>query len=494
MKRCLSQTCGLVFKLVVVGALLSGCQSVQNTAQKLVEHDGDNVRLINRLTPVQVPSKLAVGLERDLMNKRADSYGLIAVPEISNYLNGIRDRLVKASGVANVAGRVYVAADPTLNAMTTPDGNIFINWSLLHYLGNEDEVAAVIAHELAHNLLGHADSNVYGQYVQKTRWLHRFGLEIVVKNRDLAANYLQKGVRKGEVSQLKDLQLATMLATKVISPSWQRTQERAADLLGVDLLIAAGYNPDGMLNLLSVLKQNEDNNRKGPDWNVLGKQLMAIAQGDNRMKLYGGIGVLEMIWGHDHPDAEVRIDEIQSYLFRHYDDSQLATSYQKSNWEKVRRNTTFRKMLVAYEGALAAHKLLELGQVEAAYRKSMATVGAARNQAYPAFILALSLDAMGQHREAQLALKQALDRGQEGSGKVYDKLAQILANNGKPKEAAQLMNTGYERFGRAPQMVPAIVRYQRMSGDGKRAGEIARQCALKYPDFSDHCMAEADQS
>ena len=151
-------------------------------------------------------------------------------------------------------------------------------------------------------------------------------------------------------------------------------------------------------------------------------------------------------------------------------------------------------MLVAYEGALAAHKLLELGQAEAAYRKSMATIGTARNQAYPAFILALSLDAMGQYKEAQLALKQALDRGEEGSGKVYVKLAQILANNGKPKEAAQLMNTGYERFGRAPQMVPGIVRYQRMSGDGKRAGEIARQCALKYPDFSDHCMAEADQT
>ncbi len=483
-----------ILKLLAVGVLVAGCQSVQNTAQKIVERDGDQAKLISRLQPDYVPSKLAVGLERDLMNKRADSYGLISVPEMSDHLNGIRDRLLRASGVGNVPGRVYVSADPMLNAMTTPDGNIFVNWNLLHYLASEDDVAAVIAHELAHNLLGHADSTIYGQYVQKTRWLHRFGLEIVVNMRDSAENGHQKGVKKGEVSQLHNLQLATMFATKVVSPSWQRTQERAADLLGVDLLVAAGYNPDGMLNVLSVLKQYEDNNRKGPDWNKLGNSLLAVAKGDNRMKLYGGISAMEMVWGHDHPDAETRTADVQAYLSRHYDDSELSSSYQKTNWDRVRRHASFRKLLVAYEGALTAHKLLESGQAEAAYKKSSATIGTARNHAYPAFIYAMSLDSVGKYKEAQVALKQALDPAQEGSGKVYDKLASIMAGNGRPKDAWQLMNSGYERFGKAPQMVPGMVRYQRMSGDRQRAGETARMCALNYPDYSDYCMDEANRT
>lgn len=484
----------LALKLLIVGALLTGCQSVQNTAQKLVQREGDSAKLITQLKPEFAPSKLAVGLERDLMNKRADSYGLISVPDINDYLNSIRSRLLNASGVGNVPGKVYVTADPLLDAMTTPDGNIFVSWNLLHYLGSEDEVAALIAHELSHTLLGHADSTIYGQYVQKTRWMHRFGLEIVVDTRNSSSAIQQKGVKKNEVSQMANLQLATILATKVIAPSWQRTQERSADLLGVDLLVAAGYNPDGMLNLLSVIKQYEDNNRKPPDMNKLGKQLMAIAQGDNRMKLYGGIGVMEMVWGHNHPDAETRTAEVQAYLFRHYDDGELASTFQKTGWEKSRRNATFRKLLVAYEGALEAQKLLEAGQAQAAYAKSSATIGSARTQAYPAFILALSLDSIGRYKEAQAVLRHSLDQGQEGSGRVYVKLAQVLASNGKPKDAWQVMNTGYERFAKAPQMVPAMVRYQRMSGDRKRAGEIARMCAMNYPDYSEDCMDEADRT
>lgn len=487
---------GLTFslKLLVFGVLLSGCKTVQDAAQKLVERDGDTKRVFAQLNPKYEPSKLAVGLDRDLMNKRADSYGLISVPEINNYLNGVRSRLVRASEVSGVPGKIYVTADPQLEGTTTPDGNSFVSWNLLKYMSSEDDVAALIAHELAHSLLGHCNSSAYGQYIQRTRWLHRFGMEIVLDTRNSSTNIQQKGLKKGEVSQLNNLQLAATLATKVVSPSWQRTQERSADLLGVDLMIAAGYNPDGMINMLSIIKQYDDNNRKGPDWDKLGKNLMSLSQGDTRLKLQGGVGVVEMLWGHDHPDAVSRTADIQDYLARQYDDSELINSYQRSGWEKARRNPVFRKLLAAYEGALDAQKLLEEGKSDEAYRKSQSTIGQVRNQAYPAFIYAWALDAAGKPKEAQVALKLALDNHQEGSGKVYNKFAAMLSSNGKHKDAYQVMSIGYERFGKAPQLVPGMVRYQRLSGDRKQASETARMCALNYPDYSDVCAEEANRT
>lgn len=484
----------IVVALLAAGILASGCQTVQTTAQQMVERDGDTQMLISRLKPQYEPSKLAIGHERDLMNKRAETFGIISVPEMNYYLNAIRLRLLSKAGVANVPGKVYVTANPDLEAATTPDGNIFINWSLLQYLRCEDEVAGLIAHELAHVLLGHSDSTVFGQYFQKTRSLHRVGLEIMLEGRNAANGGQQKGLKKGESSQLSNLQLAVALSTKVISPSWQRGQERSADLLGVDLMVAAGYNPDGMVNTLSVIKQYEANNRKGPEWEKIGNQLTGLSQGNTQLKLQSGVGLMEMAFGHKHSDTGVRIDDVKNYLDRHYDDVATSQPYQRKAWETVSRNTAFRKLLGAYDGARNANKLLENGKYNEAYQISKLTLGPARDHAYPAFVHALALDGVGRTKESDVVLKQALDNKHEASGRVYQKYASLLAKNGRHRDAWGVMNAGYERFGKAPQMVPGVVRYQRTSGDLKRAKETARMCALDYPDFAEECEREAQAS
>lgn len=482
---------GTALALLAFGTLLGGCETVQKTAQQIIERDGETQTLISKLKPTYEPSKLAIGLERDVMKMRAETFGIIALPEMNDYLNGIRLRLLSKVGLSNLPGKIYLTANPELGATTTPDGNIFINWSLLQYMNYEDDVAAVIAHELAHEILGHSDSSIFGQYFQKTRSLHRIGLEIVVSGRNMANDGQKKGLKKGESSQLSNLQLAVTLTTKVMAPSWQRGQERSADLLGVDLLIAAGYNPDGMGNMLSVLKNYDENNQKPVDWEKIGNHLASLSQGDKQLKLQSGVGLMQMAFGLAHPEAGARIDDVNNYLDQHYDEKATSQPYQYKSWTKVSRSPEFLKLTRAYEGALYANRLLEQGKYNEAYQLSKSTLGPAKDHAYPVFIQAWALDAVGNFKEGQVVLKRALDNKQESSGRVYQKYASLLAKNGRHRDASGVINVGYEQFGKAPQLLPDVVRYQRTSGDLKQAQMTARMCALDFPDFAEDCERAA---
>ena len=487
---------GLTDHLVLIGfgLLLGGCSTLQTSANTLVERDGDTSRVIAKLNPRYEPSKLAVGLERDLMNKRANSYGIISLPEINDYLNGIRSRLVKASGVREVPGKVYLSADPQIEGHATPDGNIYISWALLQYLGSEDAVAGLIAHELSHVLLLHCDSSVYGQYIQKSRWMHQHGANLLLDVTKYSKQTDHDGTTKKAVTQHEALKLAVAVTTKVASPSWQRTQERSADLLGTDLLVAAGYNPDGMLDMLKVLKQYAENNRKAPDLDRLAKNLTSLQQSNVWLKLQGGVGAMEMLWGHSHPEVGTRITDVQDYLDRQYDDTELKTVYQKSSWNKIERSRSFRALLKSFEGAIAAEKLLDLGQYQDAYKQSKNTIGSATNQAYPAYIFGLTLEKVGKEKEALVAYKRAIlaEKTKEGSGKIYQKVASQYSRSGNNAAATQVMRQGYEQFGKAPQLVPEVIRYQRLSGDAKGASDAAIACTLDYPEYADDCVKAAN--
>lgn len=472
--------------------VLGACETLKDAAGRATERDGDSATLVGKLEPAYVPSKLAVGLKRDVMNQRANTLGLISAPEINKYLNGIRAQLVRQSAVTDVPGQVYITADPEINAMATPDGNIFINWGLLRYMRSEDEVASVIAHELAHVLLRHNDSNLVAQYQRITQWYHTQGVVAGAVARNMKGGVQQGGLKKGEMSQLQNVQLLVNLTTKVAAPSWQRTQERSADLLGIDLMIRAGYNPDGMNDMLSVLKQSYEANKKDPNPVEIANLAANVALGNTQQKLGAGVELLAMAFGDDHPDPQTRLTDISGYLNRHYDDADTTPPFRRKPWEAVLKSSQLRKMITAYDGATSARQLLDRNKPKEAYALSLKTVEGARNHAYPAYVHAMTLYGVGKIKEGDAVLRTVLDNADEPSGKVYGLLAQRLEANGRNREALQVTNAGYEKLGRAPQMVPLMVRYQRLSGDPKRASQTASECARELTDYRDICLHEAN--
>ncbi len=147
-------------------------------------------------------------------------------------------------------------ANPSFSAYSTPDGNIYVSMGCLENLKSEDEVAAIIAHELSHVLLGHHSADLVSDVQQKGQALYEIGIGA----KTMLAG--QKGISQRDARSIADAQLVTDTTDKLVLPAWNRGQEREADLLGMDLLIKAGYSAPAMISMLEKLRAWEKANQE----------------------------------------------------------------------------------------------------------------------------------------------------------------------------------------------------------------------------------------
>lgn len=130
-----------------------------------------------------------------------------------------------------------------VNALACPGGTIFVSKGLLAKATSEDEVAAILAHEIAHVTLRH-------------------GLEQIKKaNLASAFQYLGSGALQAAGSNSADLQeLAKVFDDSVkdvvgalITSGYSREAEAEADHLGRDLLGGTGYDPQALTRVLAKM-------------------------------------------------------------------------------------------------------------------------------------------------------------------------------------------------------------------------------------------------
>jgi len=119
----------------------------------------------------------------------------------------------------------------TVNAFALPGGPIFITEALYSRL-DRDELAGVLAHEIVHVLARHG-----AQRIAKSELTN--GLIGAV------------GVASGEASAA---QTAAMVG-QIVNMSYGRQDELQSDRIGVCLMIDAGYDPQGMAEVMQVLAQ-----------------------------------------------------------------------------------------------------------------------------------------------------------------------------------------------------------------------------------------------
>ena len=71
-------------------------------------------------------------------------------------VRSVAERLVRAAGLSDRPWQYVVFEDATANAFVLPGGQIGVNTGLLAVVDNDDQLAAVIGHEIAHMTLNHA--------------------------------------------------------------------------------------------------------------------------------------------------------------------------------------------------------------------------------------------------------------------------------------------------------------------------------------------------
>jgi len=186
------------------------------------------------------PLEKEMALGKQLAQEVARQAKLVDDPLITEYINRTGQNLVRNSD-AKVPFTFQVIDSDVPNAFALPGGYVFVNTGLIEIAEEEDELAGVVAHEVAH----------------------------------VAARHMTRQATKSELANLLTIPLSVILGgwtgyaarqgASVAIPmtflSFSRKDEAEADYLGLQYMYSAGYDPAG---IISIFERLDALNRRKP--------------------------------------------------------------------------------------------------------------------------------------------------------------------------------------------------------------------------------------
>jgi beta-barrel assembly-enhancing protease len=173
---------------------------------------------------------------------------------INQYLNMIGQTLAQASDMPGIFGGYHFLAlnSDEINAFATPSGLVFVTKGLLRCCRSEDALAAVLAHEVCHIELRHGM-----QAIKKAR---------ITEALTTIAAESAKTFGSKEVAALTETFGGTItdITNTMIEKGYSRSSEYDADAKAVQILKRVGYDPNGLIEMLTAMKKNLKTG--GPDF------------------------------------------------------------------------------------------------------------------------------------------------------------------------------------------------------------------------------------
>lgn len=189
------------------------------------------------------------------------------------HLQKVVERLVAPLNTQQTQYRLVLVKDQQINAFTPGGGIIVVQEGLLMYCDTEGQVAAVLAHEIAHVLRRHPVKQRQMGIARKA-------------GRSLTDAITPDSMEKSLGSLLRVSGGATVNAAI-------RAQEREADSIAIDILVAAGYDPEEMVNVQRVFRQYAPQGSRLANWLYGSHPLSKDREEASRKKIdttYPGIG------------------------------------------------------------------------------------------------------------------------------------------------------------------------------------------------------------
>jgi hypothetical protein len=158
---------------------------------------------------------------------------LITDPVVVEYVNRVGQNLVKNSD-AKVPFTIKVLDTDEINAMALPGGFFYVNSGLILACDSEDELAGVMAHEIAHVAAHHA-----AREMTKLNYMQIGSIPLMIFTQGTWTGY---GIYE-----------AAQLAVPLTFLQFSREYEAEADYLGIQYAYRAGYDPQGMVTIFEKL-------------------------------------------------------------------------------------------------------------------------------------------------------------------------------------------------------------------------------------------------
>ncbi|MDR0447763.1 MAG: M48 family metalloprotease [Treponema sp.] len=180
------------------------------------------------------------------------TYPIYRNAALQNYLNRICNTIVINSPRPDIYNGYHVAILDTneINAFATPGGHIFVTRGLIACASNEDALASVIAHEIAHIQLQHALTSI-----RNARYANAAVSGVLAG--------IGAGTSSADIKELTSVMgdsVNEMITTLVVN-GFSSSQELEADATALSLLASAGYQPSGILEMLQTLKQRQQSSQ-----------------------------------------------------------------------------------------------------------------------------------------------------------------------------------------------------------------------------------------
>jgi predicted Zn-dependent protease len=233
--------------LLAICALLSACQSVRTTDAGVVGIDRKQ-RMSMLVSETELRTASVKAYAQTLKTEGARG-ALNADPQMTARVRAIASRVVRSSGAfrpdaASWNWEINLIRSDEVNAWCMPGGKIVVYSGLISKLQlNDDELAAVIGHEIAHALREHARERASEQLTSGL--LIQGGAAVL-------------GVGRAGA----DLVEMVYTVTKGLPNS--RLHESEADRIGVELAARAGFDPRAAISLWRKMAANDAGG--GPQW------------------------------------------------------------------------------------------------------------------------------------------------------------------------------------------------------------------------------------
>ena len=179
-------------------------------------------------------------LEKEFVEQINQSDSVIRNPLANQYINHLGEILARNGQLPEPY--FFLVKSGEINAFAGPGGYIGVNSQLILATDNESELAAVMAHEMAHVRQHHLYRMMEHEKQMRIPMLASMlaSIALGVINPTLGSGAL----------------MASLTGFAQDNINYIRSNEKEADRIGIDMLIKSGLNPHGMANFFRKMQQN----------------------------------------------------------------------------------------------------------------------------------------------------------------------------------------------------------------------------------------------
>jgi len=187
---------------------------------------------------MSIPEEIKLG--QKILKDAQENLKLVDDYLANRVVQEVGQRLMQQAGETPFDFHFIVFKSDAANAFNVPGGLVFLTSGLLAFVGDEDELAGVMAHEITHGMMRHVSQMM----AQQTK------LQIVTLMAMILGAVLAGSASGAQASTAIPMATAQSLALK-----YSREHEEEADTGGLTMMAKAGFAPQAMVRLMKRFQQ-----------------------------------------------------------------------------------------------------------------------------------------------------------------------------------------------------------------------------------------------